>query len=121
MITTPKVPFLTYTTLTKLQSQSDVQIINHRVSIKRLTDNESCMYYNQIRYDISRKIQPGKQVFVNFITNSNLKDQSIFNILLSLQRELTPNVIIPKSFYNTAIDEWIEWLQPEIIVVIKNN
>jgi hypothetical protein len=118
---TPETPNLMYATLKQLQSQPNTQVINHRINLRKLTNNESCMYFNQLRFDISRQIQYGKQVFINFITQSKTTEKWILETLLTLQHELTPHILISKRLYEQHdIDEWTNTFNPETIVIIKN-
>lgn len=107
------------TSLERLKSTPGTQVITRRISLAKLTSNGGSRYYGRIKSGLRNKMDQGMEVFINLIPDSEINERWILRTILTLQRELTPNIIVPStSIEPKELQEWISFFRPRCIVQI---
>jgi len=76
-----------------------LQIIKKRVNLPRLygSKGDEHYYYNSIKYGIKQQIKDADKLLIELIPNTPITTKCELEILIHLQLEFTPSVIIPPS------------------------
>ncbi|MHA2135801.1 MAG: hypothetical protein ACXAEN_18740 [Candidatus Thorarchaeota archaeon] len=112
-------PLILKTAQEDLSKVPDAQIITRRVSVEKLTTNGAGRYYNRVKSDLRSKIDSKKETYILFIPDVEIEERWIVRTLLTLQRELTHNIVIPPTTVGLDdFEEWISYFRPKRVLCL---
>jgi hypothetical protein len=112
-----KGPRILVTTREDLEKDPRIQVIRRRVSLEKLVSNGGSRYYGRVKHSLKKKIDGEKEVLIDFVPDEEIKEKWVLRTILTLQRELTENVVIPTSSVDIAeLEDWISYFRPRLVV-----
>ena len=95
--------------------EDDFHIIQRKINLDLFLDH-SRQYYNQVKYDLRRKVKEvdysKDEIFIIFNYTDDF-ELWVARTFMTLQRGIVPNVSVPSGINKEDVEDWLKFFRPQ--------